>query len=81
MASNKKSDSDGEDKPKPIIIRNTTDLQRLKLEKLMQNPVSSSKHIPVFIILFIFYFRINQLLYQSVLKKEVCLQFQILLEM
>jgi hypothetical protein len=24
---------------KPIIIRNTTDLQRLKLEKLMKNPV------------------------------------------
>lgn len=25
---------------KPIVIRNTTDLQRLKLEKLMKNPVS-----------------------------------------
>lgn len=25
---------------RPIVIRNTTDLQRLKLEKLMKNPVS-----------------------------------------
>lgn len=25
---------------KPVVIRNTTDLQRLKLEKLMKNPVS-----------------------------------------
>lgn len=25
---------------KPIIIRNSVDLQRLKLEKLMANPVS-----------------------------------------
>lgn len=27
------------DKKKPIVIRNSTDLQRLKLEKLMSNPV------------------------------------------
>lgn len=26
---------------KPIIIRNSVDLQRLKLEKLMANPVSN----------------------------------------
>lgn len=34
-------DTKDEDKnEKPIIVRNTTDLQRLKLEKLMKNPVS-----------------------------------------
>lgn len=27
---------------KPIVIKNATDLQRLKLEKLMKNPVSSN---------------------------------------
>lgn len=26
---------------KPIIVRNSVDLQRLKLEKLMANPVST----------------------------------------
>lgn len=31
-------DIDDKDEPKPIIIRNCTDLQRLKLEKLMKNP-------------------------------------------
>lgn len=25
---------------KPVVIKNATDLQRLKLEKLMKNPVS-----------------------------------------
>lgn len=35
-----KSDEESEPKQKPIIVRNTTDLQRLKLEKLMKNPVS-----------------------------------------
>lgn len=30
----KKSNED-----RPIVVRNTTDLQRLKLEKLMKNPV------------------------------------------
>ncbi|KAH8405147.1 hypothetical protein KR222_005436 [Zaprionus bogoriensis] len=35
-------DSDGEEKPKPVgpYIKSATDLQRLKLEKLMKNPVS-----------------------------------------
>lgn len=28
---------------KPIVIKNATDLQRLKLEKLMKNPVSIVK--------------------------------------
>ncbi|KRT82412.1 hypothetical protein AMK59_3991, partial [Oryctes borbonicus] len=32
------SDADSDDERKPIVIRNTTDLQRLKLEKLMKNP-------------------------------------------
>lgn len=49
MSATKKSDSESEEKPKPIIIRNTTDLQRLKLEKLMQNPVSNKLHV-VFIL-------------------------------
>lgn len=31
---------DNNTEPRPIIIRNTTDLQRLKLEKLMKHPVS-----------------------------------------
>lgn len=35
-----KGDEEKEPKEKPIIVRNTTDLQRLKLEKLMKNPVS-----------------------------------------
>lgn len=39
--SKNKSDSENEGKEKPIIVRNTTDLQRLKLEKLMKNPVST----------------------------------------
>lgn len=38
--SSTKSDEEKETKEKPIIVRNTTDLQRLKLEKLMKNPVS-----------------------------------------
>lgn len=38
--SDPKSDNDAEPKEKPIIVRNTSDLQRLKLEKLMKNPVS-----------------------------------------
>lgn len=35
-------ESDGEDKPKPVgpYIKSATELQRLKLEKLMKNPVS-----------------------------------------
>lgn len=33
------SNKDKEEK-KPIVIKNATDLQRLKLEKLMKNPVS-----------------------------------------
>ncbi|GJQ72369.1 hypothetical protein Trydic_g3452 [Trypoxylus dichotomus] len=32
------SDDESDDERKPIVIRNTTDLQRLKLEKLMKNP-------------------------------------------
>lgn len=40
--SKNKSDSENEGKEKPIIVRNTTDLQRLKLEKLMKNPVSTT---------------------------------------
>lgn len=48
------------DKPKekPIIIRNTTDLQRLKLEKLMKNPVSKILRLYLLLSL-IFYFRKN----------------------
>lgn len=33
------SDSDDKSEKKPIVIKNATDLQRLKLEKLMKNPV------------------------------------------
>lgn len=33
------SDLESGDERKPVVIRNTTDLQRLKLEKLMKNPV------------------------------------------
>lgn len=33
------NDSDGDKKPRPII-KSALDLQRLKLEKLMKNPVS-----------------------------------------
>lgn len=33
-------DEEIRDTKKPIIIRNSVDLQRLKLEKLMANPVS-----------------------------------------
>lgn len=35
-------ESDGEDKAKPVgpYIKSATELQRLKLEKLMKNPVS-----------------------------------------
>lgn len=36
------NDSDGEKKPKPMI-KSAIDLQRLKLEKLMKNPVSIEK--------------------------------------
>ncbi|KAI4456536.1 hypothetical protein MML48_8g00008759 [Holotrichia oblita] len=32
------SDPESSDERKPVVIRNTTDLQRLKLEKLMKNP-------------------------------------------
>ncbi|XP_026735115.1 PRKR-interacting protein 1 homolog [Trichoplusia ni] len=32
------SDSDSKSEKKPIVIKNATDLQRLKLEKLMKNP-------------------------------------------
>ncbi|XP_035440490.1 PRKR-interacting protein 1 homolog [Spodoptera frugiperda] len=32
------SDSDDKSEKKPIVIKNATDLQRLKLEKLMKNP-------------------------------------------
>lgn len=34
-------DSDNDEKPKPVgpYIKSATDLQRLKLEKLMKNPV------------------------------------------
>lgn len=28
------------DDEKPVIVKNTADLQRLKIEKLMKNPVS-----------------------------------------
>nr|XP_023018532.1 PRKR-interacting protein 1 homolog [Leptinotarsa decemlineata] len=38
MHKNSKSDNDSEEEKKPIIVRNSTDLQRLKLEKLMRNP-------------------------------------------
>lgn len=34
------SDEDSKTEKKPIVIKNATDLQRLKLEKLMKNPVS-----------------------------------------
>ncbi|XP_019876258.1 PRKR-interacting protein 1 homolog [Aethina tumida] len=37
MNKTKEKENDKEEK-KPIIVRNTTDLQRLKLEKLMKNP-------------------------------------------
>jgi len=33
------SDSDGKDKPLRPFVKTATDLQRLKLEKLMKNPV------------------------------------------
>lgn len=36
-----KTKNDPEER-KPVIIRNSTDLQRLKLEKLMNNPVSNN---------------------------------------
>lgn len=32
--------SDSDEEKKPVLIKNATDLQRLKLEKLMKNPVS-----------------------------------------
>ncbi|CAH1959624.1 unnamed protein product [Acanthoscelides obtectus] len=34
----KKGKSDGEEEKAPVLIRNSTDLQRMKLEKLMKNP-------------------------------------------
>lgn len=34
-----KSKEAGDEEKKPIVIKNATDLQRLKLEKLMKNPV------------------------------------------
>lgn len=34
---NGKEENKNEDRP--VVVRNTTDLQRLKLEKLMKNPV------------------------------------------
>lgn len=37
--SSKTKKSDEEEK-KPVVIKNATDIQRLKLEKLMRNPVS-----------------------------------------
>lgn len=33
------------DEKKPVVIRNATDLQRLRLEKLMKNPVSRKIYI------------------------------------
>lgn len=39
MSSRSNKNETSEDKP--VVIRNTTDLQRLKLEKLMKNPVST----------------------------------------
>lgn len=44
MNKTKEKENDKEEK-KPIIVRNTTDLQRLKLEKLMKNPVIIKIHI------------------------------------
>lgn len=35
----KKSRDENKTEERPIVVRNTTDLQRLKLEKLMKNPV------------------------------------------
>lgn len=37
----KKGEKESAEEKKPIIIKNATDLQRLKLEKLMKNPVSN----------------------------------------
>lgn len=34
------SDKDPVEEKKPVVIKNATDLQRLKLEKLMKNPVT-----------------------------------------
>lgn len=36
-----KGEDENVQKEKPIVIRNSTDLQRIKLEKLMKNPVSN----------------------------------------
>ena len=33
------SDKDTTEEKKPVVIKNATDIQRLKLEKLMKNPV------------------------------------------
>lgn len=50
-----KSDSESDDKPKkPTTIRNTTDLQRLKLERLMQNPVSGRFLLVVLVVVVTF---------------------------
>lgn len=50
MLTSTKSDDDGQEEnkgqKKPIVIRNSTDLQRLKLEKLMQNPVGVVNYSP-----------------------------------
>lgn len=37
----KNGEKEPAEEKKPIIIKNATDLQRLKLEKLMKNPVSN----------------------------------------
>lgn len=34
------SDEKSTDEEKPVVVKNATGLQRLKLEKLMKNPVS-----------------------------------------
>ena len=43
------SDTESKSEKKPIVIKNATDLQRLKLEKLMKNPVSAHKLLKIII--------------------------------
>lgn len=52
------NDSDGEKKPKPMI-KSAIDLQRLKLEKLMKNPVSIEKCYELSSLKFNCRFRLN----------------------
>lgn len=70
---------------RPTVVRNATDLQRLKLEKLMKNPVSVLLgYVDHFTFLFLnsyCSFRIDLYLFRKNQKKEECQQYLNLLEM